>query len=68
MHSGYFLAGMPPAESSDLPSANGLPTDLSPRQALDIIDHVMVLEATWYSGSNLAQTVYTCRYLLEQER
>lgn len=45
-----------------------LPVHLDLRDQAAIMSHMMLLEATWLNGSNLAQTVYTCRYLLEHQR
>ncbi|BAT76305.1 uncharacterized protein HKW66_Vig0028020 [Vigna angularis] len=35
---------------------------------IDIIDHLLACEATWHKGHSLAQTVYSCLYLLRPER
>ena len=45
-----------------------LPVELDLRQQASIMSHMLILEATWFNGSNLAQTVYTCRYLLEHNK
>lgn len=45
-----------------------VPTELSRSQILGIMDTLFATEATWHQGSVLAQTVYTCYYLLHQER
>lgn len=44
------------------------PTDLSNDQMLAIIDKLMVMEASWHSGNPLAQTIYTCLYVLQPAR
>ncbi|KAJ0984762.1 hypothetical protein J5N97_003118 [Dioscorea zingiberensis] len=35
---------------------------------IDIIDHLVACEATWHKGHSLAQTVFSCIYLLRIER
>ncbi|CAL1414776.1 unnamed protein product [Linum trigynum] len=35
---------------------------------LDIMDHLLACEATWHKGHSLAQTVFSCIYLLRPER
>ncbi|KAF7086636.1 hypothetical protein CFC21_089920 [Triticum aestivum] len=35
---------------------------------LDVIDHLFSCEATWHKGHTLAQTVFTCIYLMKMER
>ncbi|KAL8129609.1 hypothetical protein V2J09_018764 [Rumex salicifolius] len=34
----------------------------------DIVDHLLACEATWHKGHSLAQTVYSCLYLLRIDR
>ncbi|KAK7243302.1 hypothetical protein RIF29_38095 [Crotalaria pallida] len=38
------------------------------RCTIDIMDHLLACEATWHKGHSLAQTVYSCLYLLQPER
>ncbi|XP_061350749.1 uncharacterized protein LOC133295882 isoform X2 [Gastrolobium bilobum] len=38
------------------------------RCTIDIMDHLLACEATWHKGHSLAQTVYSCIYLLHLER
>ncbi|KAG4977162.1 hypothetical protein JHK86_036636 [Glycine max] len=38
------------------------------RCMIDIMDHLLACEATWHKGHSLAQTVYSCLYLLRPER
>ncbi|XP_020237204.1 N-alpha-acetyltransferase 35, NatC auxiliary subunit [Cajanus cajan] len=38
------------------------------RCVIDIMDHLLACEATWHKGHSLAQTVYSCLYLLRLER
>ncbi|KAL4654167.1 hypothetical protein ACB092_01G358500 [Castanea dentata] len=35
---------------------------------IDIIDHLLACEATWHKGHSLAQTVFSCIYLLRPDR
>uniref|UniRef100_A0A1J3GRG8 N-alpha-acetyltransferase 35, NatC auxiliary subunit n=1 Tax=Noccaea caerulescens TaxID=107243 RepID=A0A1J3GRG8_NOCCA len=35
---------------------------------IDIMDHLLVCEATWHMGHSLAQTVFSCIYVLRPER
>ncbi|MED6205139.1 hypothetical protein PIB30_015261 [Stylosanthes scabra] len=38
------------------------------RCTIDVMDHLLACEATWHKGHSLAQTVYSCLYLLQTER
>ncbi|KAK4265252.1 hypothetical protein QN277_026329 [Acacia crassicarpa] len=38
------------------------------RCIIDIMDHLLACEATWHKGHSLAQTVYSCLYLLQPDR
>lgn len=50
------------------------PVPLSPdktidvQSIIDIMDHLLACEATWHSGHSLAQTVFSCIYLLRLDR
>jgi hypothetical protein len=44
------------------------PIDLNGPQIIAIMDQLAVMEASWHAGHSLAQTVYTCHYLLHQKR
>ncbi|CAN1290155.1 N-alpha-acetyltransferase 35, NatC auxiliary subunit [Linum perenne] len=35
---------------------------------IDVMDHLLACEATWHKGHSLAQTVFSCIYLLSPER
>ncbi|GAV88190.1 Mak10 domain-containing protein [Cephalotus follicularis] len=35
---------------------------------IDIMDHILACEATWHRGHSLAQTVFSCIYLLRPDR
>ncbi|XP_011078412.1 N-alpha-acetyltransferase 35, NatC auxiliary subunit isoform X2 [Sesamum indicum] len=38
------------------------------QRVIDIMDHLLACEATWHKGGSLAQTVFSCIYLLRPER
>ncbi|KAI5681918.1 hypothetical protein M9H77_03146 [Catharanthus roseus] len=38
------------------------------QRTIDIMDHVIACEATWHRGHSLAQTVFSCIYLLRPDR
>lgn len=38
------------------------------QSVIDIMDHLLACEATWHSGHSLAQTVFSCIYLLRPDR
>ncbi|KAJ7956748.1 N-alpha-acetyltransferase 35 NatC auxiliary subunit [Quillaja saponaria] len=38
------------------------------RCTIDIMDHLLACEATWHKGHSLAQTVFSCLYLLRPDR
>ena len=48
----------------DIPAAGAL----SSADVIAIADRLVAAEATWHQGSPLAQTVFTCLYLLEPQR
>ncbi|XP_077237951.1 MAK10 homologue isoform X2 [Tasmannia lanceolata] len=35
---------------------------------IDVMDHLLACEATWHKGHSLAQTIFSCIYLLKLER
>lgn len=41
---------------------------LSSADALAVADRLFATEATWHQGLPLAQTVFTCLYMLQPER
>lgn len=46
-----------------------VPADrLRSADALAVADRLFATEATWHQGNNLAQTVFTCLYLLQPDR
>ena len=50
----------------DLDSA--APLKLTNEQVLKVADQLMAQEMSWHGGNTLAQTVFTCLYLLHPER
>ncbi|KAK1323353.1 hypothetical protein QJS10_CPA02g00224 [Acorus calamus] len=44
------------------------PVNLDVQSTIDVMDHLLACEATWHKGHSLAQTVYSCIYLLQIER
>jgi hypothetical protein len=54
--------------AEDLIAQGNAPLDLLPRQLLAVMDRLLVLEATWHTGSMLPQTVFTSLYMLQIDR
>ena len=50
------------------PSEEAAPHWLSSAAALAVMDRLAALEATWHADHSLAQTVFTCFYLLHPQR
>ncbi|XP_057868332.2 uncharacterized protein LOC131075505 isoform X2 [Cryptomeria japonica] len=48
--------------------SNAAPISLSILETIDVMDHLLACEATWHKGHSLAQTVFSCLYLLDVER
>ncbi|GAX76015.1 hypothetical protein CEUSTIGMA_g3458.t1 [Chlamydomonas eustigma] len=44
------------------------PADLSPEQRLEVMERLLQMEATWQTGGSLAQTVFSCLYMLRTAR
>ncbi|KAL3701462.1 hypothetical protein R1sor_019484 [Riccia sorocarpa] len=44
------------------------PVDLTISQIIDVMDHLLSCEATWHKGHSLAQTVFSCLYMLKLDR
>lgn len=38
------------------------------QRCIDVMDHLLSCEATWHKGHSLAQTVFSCIYLLRMDR
>jgi hypothetical protein len=41
---------------------------LSSADALAVADRLFAAEATWHQGHSLAQTVFTCLYMLQPDK
>ncbi|KAH9304167.1 hypothetical protein KI387_008571, partial [Taxus chinensis] len=52
----------------DAIESNAAPISLSVLEIIDVMDHLLACEATWHKGHSLAQTVFSCLYLLDVER
>ena len=57
-----------PKSLDDLIASGAAPADLKPQERLTVMDRLFELEATWQAGGSLAQTVFSCLYLLRPER
>ncbi|KAM0883840.1 hypothetical protein ACQ4PT_031369 [Festuca glaucescens] len=55
-------------EDGIAPVPLSLDKTLDIQRTLDVIDHLFSCEATWHKGHTLAQTVFTCIYLMKIER
>ncbi|KAG6523812.1 hypothetical protein ZIOFF_013699 [Zingiber officinale] len=55
-------------ENNVAPVPLSLNPTLDVQRVIDVIDHLFSCEATWYKGHTLAQTVFSCIYLLRIER
>eukprot|EP00955_Chlamydomonas_euryale_P084960 364034-Chlamydomonas_euryale.AAC.1 len=44
------------------------PTELNARERLAVVDRLMQMEMTWHTGGSLANTVFSCLYMLKPER
>ncbi|KAG6549103.1 hypothetical protein Mapa_009329 [Marchantia paleacea] len=44
------------------------PIVLTISQIIDVMDHLLACEATWHKGHSLAQTVFSCLYMLKLDR
>ena len=60
----------PGAQPQKGPAARefNLEPQLSGAQLVQLMDHLLCLEATWHKGSSLAQTVYSSHYMMQQAR
>ncbi|KAL9442178.1 hypothetical protein AB3S75_020650 [Citrus x aurantiifolia] len=52
--------------AAPVPLSNDKTIDV--QSIIDIMDHLLACEATWHSGHSLAQTVFSCIYLLRLDR
>ncbi|XP_078437629.1 MAK10 homolog isoform X2 [Wolffia australiana] len=55
-------------ETGAAPIPLSLDRTLDVQRCIDVMDHLMACEATWHRGHSLAQTVFSCIYLLKMER
>ncbi|EEC74188.1 hypothetical protein OsI_09326 [Oryza sativa Indica Group] len=55
-------------EDGIAPVPLSLDRTLDIQRTLDVMDHLFSCEATWHKGHTLAQTVFTCIYLMRMER
>jgi len=55
-------------EDGIAPVPLSLDKTLDTQRTIDVIDHLFSCEATWHKGHTLAQTVFTCIYLMKIER
>ncbi|KAF3453751.1 hypothetical protein FNV43_RR04192 [Rhamnella rubrinervis] len=55
-------------ENGAAPVPISLDKSVDVRCTIDIMDHLLACEATWHKGHSLAQTVFSCIYLLRPER
>ena len=57
------------APNADELVAQGLaPLELLDSQLLAVMDQLFAVQASWHVGNSLAQTVFTCLYLMKPER
>jgi hypothetical protein len=61
-------AGAVPRQEATPIEQRPLPLDLTPAQVLGVMDHLLRLEATWQTGSSLAQTLYSSLYMVQVAR
>jgi len=55
-------------EDGVAPVPLSLDRTLDVQRSIDVMDHLFSCEATWHKGHTLAQTVFTCIYLMRMER
>ncbi|KAL6911654.1 hypothetical protein ACP4OV_000459 [Aristida adscensionis] len=55
-------------EDGVAPIPLSLDRTLDVHRTIDVMDHLFSCEATWHKGHTLAQTVFTCIYLMRMER
>ncbi|TVU27867.1 hypothetical protein EJB05_19368, partial [Eragrostis curvula] len=55
-------------EDGVAPIPLSLDRTLDVQRSIDVMDHLFSCEATWHKGHTLAQTVFTCIYLMRMER
>ena len=62
------LAALTSPTAGDLIDSGKVPAQLDDTTLLSILDKQMILEMTWQQGHSLAQTVFTCIYMLRPDR
>ncbi|KAK9867013.1 hypothetical protein WJX84_003646 [Apatococcus fuscideae] len=62
------LAALTSPTAGDLIDSGKVPAQLVDTTLLSILDKQMILEMTWQQGHSLAQTVFTCIYMLRPDR
>ncbi|ONK60207.1 uncharacterized protein A4U43_C08F15520 [Asparagus officinalis] len=55
-------------ENGVAPIPLSLDRTIDVQRCIDVMDHLLACEATWHKGHSLAQTVFSCIYLLRLER
>ncbi|KAI0518998.1 hypothetical protein KFK09_006437 [Dendrobium nobile] len=55
-------------ENGAAPIPLSLDRTVDVQRCIDVMDHLLSCEATWHRGHSLAQTVFSCLYLLRIER
>ena len=66
MDAGLDTARAPTAD--ELIEQGVAPVELSENQLLAVTDQLFAVQASWHAGNSLAQTVFTCLYLMRPER
>lgn len=62
------LAALTSPTAKDLVESGNVPTQLDASTLLSVLDKQMILDMTWQQGHSLAQTVFTCAYMLRPDR
>ncbi|KAK8487748.1 hypothetical protein V6N12_031803 [Hibiscus sabdariffa] len=55
-------------ENGAAPIPISLDSTIDVQRTIDIMDHLLACEAAWHKGHSLAQTVFSCIYLLRLDR
>ena len=62
------LAALTSPTAKDLVESGNVPTQLDASTLLSVLDKQMIMDMTWQQGHSLAQTVFTCAYMLRPDR
>ncbi len=62
------LAAFQSPTATDVVEAGQVPTKLDDTTLVSVLDKQMIMEMTWQQGHSLAQTVFTCIYMLRPDR